>query len=122
MYMKRNVLICLGLIAIAGSSYAEVTVKEYREIKAANAQDWRDMKVYLVGVEEGFSWANVFEKSNHGLQMYCPPPKLHFTADIDISIIDDEIERQKHGSPLLTDADKLEPLFLFGLVHTYPCK
>jgi hypothetical protein len=96
----------------ASVAHSEVTVKQYQEM--GKAPEWFEM--YLAGLGQGLSWANVSLKTSGQNQIYCPPPKLSLTSANYIKIMDDEIKARESKPDLM-----LEPMMLFGLRRTFPC-
>ena len=121
--MKPVALMLLAVLVLSAThAEAEVTVKEYKKIKAAGGDDWNALIVYIVGVELGISWSNAYLDLNHKSQMFCLPESLHTNAQFDIKILEAELQRHKHDSRFSEDTDKIEPALLYGFIHTYPCK
>jgi hypothetical protein len=123
--MKCTVFACAFLLFAANASADTIaSIGQYQRYKTAKDENWKAMIVYITGMAEAFDWANAYLLMNSRTPLYCPPERLHFNAQLLTGIIDDEIanERVSKGriGPL-TDDDKLEPLFMYGLIHTFPC-
>ena len=91
-------------------------VPQYEEIK--NSQPF---KSYIKGIEEGYSWANVFLEGAKQTPLYCQPKQMVVEPENSIRILDRQISIMRESNYLKPDTP-VEPLLLLGLIRTFPCK
>lgn len=102
-----------------------VSIGDYQKYKQTKGDNWKSLLVYIMGAGEALDWANAYLSVNNRAPLFCVPERLRLNAATLVSIIDDELADEKKGKNIhepLKDSDNLEPVLLYGLIHTFPCK
>ncbi|WP_432283931.1 hypothetical protein SLT36_19050 [Aminobacter sp. BA135] len=91
---------------------------------AATFASWKEKnqtvrEVYVSGLGEGMSWANVSANSDLGKSLYCLPPRLGLSGRNYISILEDYAERYKSAGSY---DQEVALLLLSALQEMFPCK
>lgn len=123
----KTILLFLIATCFACTAHADTiaSVADYQKYKAARDENWKAMLVYIVGMGEALEWANTYLSLNKRAPLFCTPERLHLNAQTLVSIIDDELVDERAGKGIKgqpSTSDHLEPVLLYGLVHTFPCK
>lgn len=92
-----------------------LTLDRYESVKDDNV-----FKLYINGVGEGYSWANVFLKREDRPPLYCPPETMPLTPDNYLYILSSFIKRDRR-TPLKPNFP-LEMLLMKALQEAFPCK
>lgn len=77
------------------------------------------LSLYLLGVGEGFKWANASLIQRKESPLFCAPPILGLTAANYLIVIDRELELRR-DSYARTDIP-IEFILLYGLQQQLPC-
>lgn len=104
-------IVCIASISPA---YSEISVKAYE-----GAKDSQSFKLYLSGVERGYSWANTALDLRGQAKLYCVPTKLSLTFENYANILAKELADNPEIYALNTP---VELILLNGLIKTFPCK
>jgi hypothetical protein len=117
--MKVTALWCLLGILAASTANAEISYKSYKAAKAGGGVQWNFMRIYFNGAGNAYGYSNARLQVENKPPFYCVPPALALTAENYIDILETEIANWK---PPLKDDALLDPMLLFGLIRTFPCK
>jgi hypothetical protein len=113
--MKKITLFLIMLVFLScTSAYADrATLKEYKQLKKEQS-----MVIYVKGMGDGLSLANVALKLKGQSPLYCPPPKLPVSADGYVTILDGYLEKNQHMNK---EDILIGVLLLRALEYTFPC-
>ena len=114
--IAQAVFVSLFISLFSITAFAEFLVKDYKQLKENDA-----MKIYVEGLGQGFSWANVVMKKETNKSLFCQPGKLALGRDNFIRILNDEIKRQEIDRFDKTQEAPIEMILLLGLKNTFPC-
>lgn len=120
MYMKFFKLLALIYFTIASNTYAEMTIREYKNYMAKGQDDL--VKIYIKGLGISSGWMITVQESQdkNYKKLYCPPLKLGLTVDNYINILEKRIEKVKNV-PGYQDKVYIELELIYGLMETFPC-
>lgn len=77
------------------------------------------LTLYLLGVGEGFKWANAALTAKKEAPLFCAPPILALTAENYLIVVDRELELRREA---YTRTDMpVEFILLYGLQQQLPC-
>jgi hypothetical protein len=114
--MKKTICALIVLNAVAGNAVADITVKQYREAKAAGGQAWDVVTMYIAGYAKGYMYANIALVSKHQKTLYCPPPTLALNTSNFVSILDEKIKDRRPP-----EHSEIEILLALAIPETFPC-
>jgi hypothetical protein len=101
---------------------AEATVKKYKAEIAANGAE-SNWKLYILGLGEGFKWANAMLEVHTEAPLFCPPSKLVLGMENYVDILDRKIkDRATKSTQAELDDMPLGLLLLQGIREAFPCK
>lgn len=110
-------VVVLGSLLITflsvASADAGLTVEKYKEAKSLS---W--FKVYIGGIGQGISIANMSLKVDQKPTLYCPPEDKMLDSDDYISLIDAYLAKNKDTLTLETP---ISAVLLYTLKEAYPC-
>jgi len=118
--MTGRILMCIviGCALLSSSADASMSLVDYTAARKEGGQRWITTRMYLFGVADGFSWANVVLNQDHRKRLYCPPGDLEINVDNVIDIVDRMIEKY----PKRVAGADVDMLVAFGLQETFPCQ
>ena len=111
------------LVFVQSRANAEMTVKEYQKEVHSSIRDRADaVKLYVIGVGHGISWANT-DAAQKGVPLYCQPPKFGLNGDNYIDILEKTIKvfEAKATAKELNEFP-VAMVLLTGLEQTFPCQ
>jgi len=111
--MFPTIAMCLITMITAIPSRAEVTMRDYDEVKESK---W--FKSYIYGVGVGYRCANADLVVRNHPMLYCSPKKLALDASNYIDILNREIQNSINK---YTINMPVELILLEGLQKTFPC-
>ena len=78
----------------------------------------------LVGLGEGFVWAEIHLSNAHGIHLYCQPDNRALTEKDYREILERQIHNAKNAQFLqeASERDIIGMLLLTGLRETFPCE
>ena len=119
-YMKYFKLLALIYLTIAFNTYAEMTVREYKNYMAKGQDDL--VKIYIKGLGVSSSWMITVQESQdkNYQKLYCQPLNLGLTVENYVNILDKRIEKFKNV-PGYQDKVYIELELINGLMETFPC-
>lgn len=100
----------------SSNALAAMTIELY-ESASINKEGKQLVEMYIVGLGEGFFWANAAAGANGTPALYCPPQNLAMNGDNYISILKREIESGSHAKN-----SEVGLALLLGLQKTFPCE
>ncbi len=100
---------------MATTASAEMTVKEFRQLKSGS--DEQVIQAFLQGAGVGIGWANSMLEDRKQMPLYCPPETLALQGDNFIDILNKQVEADKTFLNI-----PLGAVLLIGLMNTFPCK
>lgn len=105
------------LISICGASLPTqaLTVGDYKDM-LKHKSEYVDF--YVLGIGEGFSWANVVNQDKNLATLYCQPKELALNVENYKRVIEDELEKYPE---IYKDNIEVEIALLRGLMRTFPC-
>jgi hypothetical protein len=102
---------------------AETSVKKYKAEIAANGADVSLTKIYILGLGDGFLWANAKMLVDKKSPLYCQPDKLVLGMENYVEILNRQIKAEAtKNTQAQLDEMSLGLLLLQGLQDTFPCK
>lgn len=119
--MRRAILAAVAAVLTisAGAAQAEPTLGQYQ-----TARKLPDFSAYMIGLDDGISWANANLASLHEAPLYCQPGKLALTVEQSLSILDAYIAAEKLKPKAKNPFDASSPIgvvYLFALKDAFPC-
>lgn len=109
----------LFLILICSASFASdaYTIDEYKERinEGGKAKDY--MEMYVMGMGQGFHWANTAISFDNQKTIFCPPKNLKINGDLILTMMNDGLRRTE-----LKGTSSIELLMLQQLIFVFPCK
>lgn len=109
------VFLFVSLVSV-GNANALITAEEY--LKYPGSKQYDD---YLIGIGEGFSWANGILASEEKEVLYCQPRNYFLSLGNIKNILDDEINYKNKQNYYKGNAP-IGLYLLYGLQRTFPCK
>ncbi|RRN79475.1 hypothetical protein EIM50_09460 [Pseudoxanthomonas sp. SGD-10] len=76
--------------------------------------------IYLLGLGNGFTYANAALATGGQRPLYCAPPKLALNEDNYRRIIDEALRKAREDGRV-RDEEPVELFLLIGLSRTFPC-
>lgn len=108
------------LIFSFNSAFAGLPVKVYLTLKK---DDNSAIKMHIFGLVDGYMWSNEVQKAKGNIPLFCLPNNLTLNIENYISILDDEIEKQKKELDKKSIEElRIGLLLLIGIATTFPCK
>jgi hypothetical protein len=111
----------LGIICSGAPANADFSLKVYKDAKAEGGVNWAGMRLYLLGLSDGYGYANVVLVKRHQPPLFCPPENLGLNADNVIDILEKTISAMT-VMKRMSDDTVIDYTLLQGLEVTFPCK
>lgn len=105
--------VIFGLVLFVVPFSRATDLKYFEELK-----NDKTFKLYIMGVGQGLTVANVSLESIGQSKLYCPPDNLVLQPEILLEILQRYIEKHKN---ILKPDWGVEDLLLWGLKETFPC-
>ena len=96
-----------------------ITTYEKRRSESASSQARALLEIYLLGVGEGFKWANAALSSKRLAPLFCAPEQVPLTHEAYLLFIDEMLERHREG--LTQQQLPVEAILLKALQDRLPC-
>ncbi|QCI67201.1 Rap1a/Tai family immunity protein [Phreatobacter stygius] len=109
-----SVLVCLALAGAIGQAEANQTASQF--LTSFRARDARSVS-FLVGLTEGFGWANAQLRASNQRMLFCAPRDVGFTPLQHADILAAYLRRQ----PRRSDVD-VGLVMLAALAEQFPCR
>lgn len=93
------------------------TLDDYKESLKEGGKRKDYMEMYVMGMGQGFHWANSAIKSNLEKQIFCAPSNLRINGNLILTMMSDGV-----GKTTLSGSSPLELYMLQQLNFTFPCK
>ncbi len=112
----KSKLAAIVLMVLIGQVANATTVGTYLEARKKSDPAMTTL-VYIMGLSQGFSWANAMLSNQGKPELFCVPSTLPLGAEAHADILDRALKNhpQKDESPI-------EPVLLFALMETFPCE
>jgi hypothetical protein len=114
--MKKRMALCFIALCTLSIRADALSVKEYRTYKRAGGHRWQEIKLYIDGVGEGFSWASVQLATLRRSPFFCPPENLLLRTDNYMDAIESDL-----AADVWQGDEPIELVLLQGLQKTFPC-
>jgi hypothetical protein len=117
--MTSRIAVTAGLLLFAASMSANaMDVHTYNHLKKTTAGG---ALLYLVGVGQGYYWANAELKERGDKELFCMPKALEFTAYDYTKIYERELDLFVSNHDKGIETLSVDLLLLLGMEKTYPC-
>jgi hypothetical protein len=120
-----RIVAMLGCLLCTAALADALTLHQYLDMTQSSAkEDHALLTAYLVGLGEGFSWAEIHLRQIHGRRLYCPPDGLVLTEKDYRAMLESQIHDAKHARFLQEwyEREIIGMLLLAGLIETFPCE
>ena len=123
LYMRIPPMVVATLLALSSAPLQALDVKTYREsVGQDDAKRAVAEMIYITGVGEGLTWANVQLNALGRERLYCAPAKPGLSLANYKDILDRHIaEEAKRRTEEELDQLNIESLLLQGLIEAFPC-
>jgi hypothetical protein len=115
-----------GMVYFLASFFIILSMGDAKaQYKVEDFNKWKDdtsFRMYILGVGNGYTWANIDLEKKKENPLFCPPKKLALTVDNLIHTIDMMIKDTKYGKLISKTDTPIELILLKGLQETFPCK
>ncbi|WP_265529103.1 Rap1a/Tai family immunity protein [Sphingomicrobium marinum] len=96
---------------------AGTSAREFLDQHDAGGEEAGFNLLYLHGVSQGLSWANVAMEMDGKQPIYCPPENLTITVDQNVQILRDHTD----NNPEIEDFP-VALVFLLAVENVFPCE
>lgn len=120
-FRLRAVSIVL-LTGLAFSSQAGVTISTYEQGKDSEA-----FAAYIMGIHEGFGWADAKLRRAGMPRLYCPPDDMRFTKQHGLELIEWNLAALRKSPQFLAQPPEIQAnypiagILTSALIERYPC-
>lgn len=115
--MKMCATLILLAILITGVLNAEVSVLDYKTLKASGELP-KDFESYLVGVGRGAFWASAIAEPSGGKKLFCMPEKLALDKGVILAVLDQEL---RESDPAIIGKRPIELVLVNAFRTRFPC-
>ena len=96
-----------------------ITTYEKRRSESASSQARALLEIYLLGVGEGFKWANAALPKQKQSMLFCAPERIGLNADNYVQVIDEALALNREA--YIKMELPVEAILLYGLQQKLPC-
>jgi hypothetical protein len=114
-------LFVVGVLLLASPANAAYSLKMYNDARAAGGERWGAMRLYLLGANNAYGYANALLLQRHQPPLFCAPDNLNLKGDNVIDFLDDAI-RAITQMKRMSDDTIIDGTLLQGLMAAFPCK
>jgi hypothetical protein len=116
MKMLAALLVCLAILNTRPAT-ANMTINTFEENMEHGGAPAVAAKYYIIGIEDGLSWANAELSNRRGINLYCPPGGIALTPDQTIDIMR-RFVRAHSGAT----SDPIGAILLLAFEELFPCR
>ena len=109
-------------MVLASVSANAITAAQFEKAKAGNQAEWVLMKMYLVGLLDAFSAANLEFGARGQPPMFCKNSGPSLNPDNLVELTEQQVKRLSLPSGSTKADTDINIALLFALKHEYPCK
>ena len=120
-----RIVALLGCLLCSAARADALTLHQYLDMTQSSTKDEQALlNAYLVGLGEGFLWAEIHLSNTHGIRLYCQPDSRVLTEKDYREILERQIHNAKNAQFLQEASERniIGMLLLTGLRETFPCK
>ena len=115
--MKKLFLLSLLL---SSSCFAELnTVGRYESMSQT---DKSATGLYIMGIGEGASWAQIYGISFKNKKLYCMPPNLAMNINNYVQLLETGIQKLKARKPNSYQNEMIDTVLIDELISNFPCR
>jgi len=112
--------VALSAVAMVGVAYAAdaMTMAGYFDSKKAGGVDWANTEIFLTGVANGLTAANLELASDNRKQLFCAP-----TIPLNFDNVNDILEKEYAARRAIWNpTSPMRDVLLVGFMKAFPCK
>jgi len=120
-----RIVALLGCLLCTAAHADALTLHKYLDMTRSSAKEEQALlNAYLVGLGEGFLWAEIHLSNTRGIRLYCQPDNRVLTEKDYREILERQIQHAKNAQFLQEtyERDIIGMLLLTGLRETFPCE
>lgn len=111
-----------AMTILAASDAHALSIKDYEAQKSSSNAEWFAVQgIYLMGVFNGLTIANLELGRSGQAGFFCDPVNIQMNADNLRSIIDDAIAKARKNGPINEELATADAFLFIGLRSTFPC-
>jgi hypothetical protein len=93
------------------------TIDEYKQKINEGGKAKEYMEMYVMGMGQGFHWANTAVRLDNQKTIFCPPRNLKINGDLILTMMNDGLLKTE-----LKGTSSIELLMLQQFTYVFPCK
>lgn len=117
--LANHVVFSVAAAVVMNSAAMDITTYEKQRNEPSSSQSRGLLKIYLVGVGEGFKWANAALAKQKQSLLFCAPEQISLNADNYVQVIDEALASDRDAY-LRMDLP-IESILLHGLQKKLSC-
>ena len=115
----NHVVFSVAAAVVMNSAAMDITTYEKQRNEPSSSQSRGLLKIYLVGVGEGFKWANAALAKQKQSLLFCASEKISLNADNYVQVIDEALASDRDA--YLRMDFPVESILLHGLQKKLSC-
>jgi hypothetical protein len=119
MRRTRSIIGSLLLSASALACAMDIPTYEKQRKESATSQTYMRLRIYLLGLGEGFRLANLVLSQRSDPLLFCAPEQPAMTADVYKQVIEASLSQAR--DMLVRQERSIESILLEGLQDRHPC-
>jgi hypothetical protein len=110
--------VALSAVAMVGVAADAMTMAAYFDSKKVGGVDWANTEIFLTGVANGLTAANLELASNNKKQLFCAP-----TIPLNFDNVNDILEKEYAARRAIWNpTSPMRDVLLVGFMKAFPCK